>query len=146
MKISEVFKNFKYVLIALFSSIVLASIYIYSQVLGIWQNVDLWFKVIPNYNLILFAVFVLLFGITVSYQIYIWRQKRICSIKGIGTGSSATFTSFLIAQCPACASLGAFFLPLSVISFFARYGFYINLFSIVLLLFTLRYLGAFKKQ
>jgi hypothetical protein len=37
------------------------------------------------------------------------------------------------------------FLPLSVTAFFAHFGIYINIFSILLLLFTLNYLGAFKK-
>ncbi len=145
MRIFEVFKSFKYTLIALLSSIVLALIYIYSQILGIWQNIGLWFAVIPWYNLILFLMFVLLFGITLSYQIYLWKQKRVCSIKSVGTGSGATLTTFLIAQCPACASLGALFLPLSVIGFFTKYSVYINFFSIILLLFTLRYSGAFRK-
>ena len=145
MKILDVLKNPKYVLIAFISSLVLAAVYIYSQVLGIWQNIDLWFKVIPVYNLVFFLLFVILFGITLSYQIYLWRQKKICNVKGIGTGGGATITTFLIAQCPACASLGALFLPLSVIGFFTKYSFYINLVSIGLLLFTLRYLGAFRK-
>ncbi len=145
MKILDVLRNPKYFLIALVSSLILSIIYIYSQVLGIWQNIDLWFKVIPWYNLILFLMFVLLFGITLTYQIYLWKQKRVCSIKGVGTGSGATLTTFLIAQCPACASLSALFLPLSAVGFFTKYSVYINLFSIILLLFTLRYLGAFRK-
>src|SRR3989344_2470351 len=140
MKILNVLKNPKYFLIALVSSLVLAAVYIYSQVLGIWQNIDLWFKIIPLYNLILFLLCIIL-----SYQIYLWKQKRICNIKGVGSGTGATITTFLIAQCPACASLGALFLPLSVVSFFTEYSVYINLASIVLLLFTLRYLGAFRK-
>ena len=145
MRILDVLKNPKYILIAFISSILIAVIYIYSQVLGIVQNIDLWFKVIPLYNLIFFIIFVILFGLTLTYQIYLWKQKKTCSVKGIGTGSGATITTFFIAQCPACASLGALFLPLSVISFFTKYSVYINLFSIILLLFTLRYLGAFRK-
>ncbi len=147
MKIIEVLKIRKYFLIAISSSAIFAAIYLYTQVLGIVQNLDIWFSIVPGINIVLFVTISLLFGVTLSFQIYIWKQPKVCSVNktAIGTGSAATFAGFLVAQCPACASLGALFLPSSVFLIFVKYSTLINLISIGLLLFTLNYLGAFRK-
>ncbi len=149
MKIIEVLKTRKHLLLAIVSSLIMAVIYIYTQVLGIVQNIDLWFTVIPWYNAILFTIFVALFGITLSFQIYNWRQPKVCptnvKVKGMSTSSGATFSIFMVAQCPACASLAVLFLPVSVVGFFTQFGWLITMFGIGLLLFTLNYLGAFRK-
>lgn len=149
-RVINMLKNPKYLALAITSSILIAGIYIYSQVLGIIQNIDLWFSIIPLPNLILFTIFSLLFGITLAYQIYVWRQPKVCSIKnkvkGAGASGAGTFGLFFVAQCPACASLGALFLPVSAITFLTKYSIPINLIGIGLLLFTLNYLGGFKKD
>lgn len=150
MRLIEALKLRKYAAISVISTIVFTLVYIYTQVLGIVQNIDLWFTVIPWYNAILFITFAILFGVTLSFQIYIRKQPKVCTadnkIKGAGISSSATFLGFLVAQCPACASIGALFLPASIIvGFFTRFSALINIISIGLLLFTLNYLGAFKK-
>src|SRR3990167_4962382 len=150
MKIIEVLKMKRYFVLAIFSSITISLIYVYTQVLGNIHNIDLWLTIIPWYNAILFTIFSILFGITFAYQVYLWKQPKVCAIstkaKGAGTGSIGTLGTFLIAQCPACASLGALFLPISVTVTLTKFSWLINLASIGLLLFTLRYLGAFKRS
>jgi len=56
------------------------------------------------------------------------------------------FGLFFVAQCPACASLGVLFLPVSVIGVLTQFGWLINLLGIGLLLFAINYLGGFKKS
>jgi len=140
----------KYLALAIISSLAMSAIYIYTQVLGIIENIDLWFTVIPWYNAVLFTVFAALFGIALSFQVYNWRQPKVCpantNVKGMGTSSGATFGLFFVAQCPACASLGALFLPVSVMGVLTQFGWLINLVGIGLLLFTINYLGGFKKS
>jgi len=149
MKLVDVLKKPKYFALSIVSIIILVIIYIYTQVLGIVKNIDLWFEVIPWYNAILFSIFAILFGITLSFQVFNWFAPKTCSIgKKVGSaGGSGVGTAglFLVAQCPACASLGALFLPVSVLGFLTQFSWLINLISIGLLLFTLNYLGAFKK-
>jgi len=150
MKIVEVLKMKRYLAIAIISSTAMAFVYVYTQVLGIIENVDLWLTIIPWYNAILFIVFTGLFGVSFAYQIYLWKQPKVCAtgtkVKGIGTGGIGTMGVFLIAQCPACASLGVLFLPISVVGFFTQFSWLLNILAIGLMLFTLRYLGAFKKD
>ncbi len=146
MKIIEVLKIPRYLLIAVASALILAFVYIYTQVLGNLANLDIWITIIPPHNAVLFGIFTALFGITLSYQIYVRQQPKTCDIKkSATTGGAGTFITFLVAQCPACASIGALFLPVSIVSFFTVYSSWINLIGIGLLLFTLNYLGAFSK-
>src|SRR3989344_4591156 len=94
MKIIEVLKMKRYLTLAVFSSIVMSLIYVYTQVLGNIHNVDLWLTIIPWYNTILFTAFAILFGVTFSYQIYLWKQPKVCAIgtkaKGAGTSGLGT--------------------------------------------------------
>ncbi len=149
MKVIGVLRIRKYFLIAAASSVVFAAVYLYTQVLGIVQNLDVWFASAPAINLALFGVISVLFGITLSFQIYSWKQPKTCHVNktAIGTGSTATFAGFMAAQCPACASLGALILPSSIfLAVFVKYSTLINIISVGLLLFTLNYLGAFKNE
>ena len=150
MRILKVLQKPNYLVFAVVSSLVMSGIYIYTQVLGIIENIDLWLTVIPWYNAVLFVVFAALFGIALSFQVYNWRQPKVCptntKVKGIGTSSGATFGLFFVAQCPACASLGVLFLPVSVIGVLTQFGWLINLLGIGLLLFAINYLGGFKKS
>ncbi len=135
--------------VALFSAIIMFSVYVYTQVLGVIQNVSVWLATIPPLNLGIIIIFSMLFGIVSAYQYYLWQQPKVCSInqkiKGAGTTGIGTFGIFLVAQCPACASIGALFLPFSAIAFIADYSWAFNLLGSGLLLFSLNYLGAFKK-
>jgi len=148
MRLLDVLRKPKYFALAVVSTLIITVVYIYTQVLGIVENIDLWFEIIPWYNAILFASFSILFGITFSFQVYNWFQPKTCSISkkvsGAGGSGVGTMGVFLVAQCPACASLGVLFLPVSVVGFFTQYSWLINIITIGLLLFTLNYLGAFK--
>jgi hypothetical protein len=125
-------------------------VYIFTQVLGNMNNVDVWVANLVWWRGVLVGVFVLLFGITMSYQISLWTGPRTCSLekkaKGTGASGLSTIGIFLVAQCPACASLGAFFLPLSAVTFLGQYAEWLNLASIGLMIFTLNYLGAFERE
>lgn len=150
MQIIKVLKQPRFALLAIVSGIAMFSLYLYTQVLGNVHNMDVWFATIPWYNAILTIVFTVLFGTTFSYQIFLWRQPKTCSVQqkvaGAGTTGIGSIGLFLIAQCPACASLGTLFLPLSAMAFLTQYSWMINLLTIGALLFTLNYLGAFKKD
>jgi len=139
----------KYLLIAVASSVLMTAVYAYSQVLGIVQNLDIWLGVMPWYNAVLFSVFAAVFGASMSYQVYVWRNPKGCSISakrgGIGANSAGTFAVFMVAQCPACVSIGALFLPLSAVLFVANFGWLINIIGIAMLLFTINYLGGFRR-
>ncbi len=150
MKVFSVVKNIKYSLVAILSASIMTAVYIYTQVAGNWDNVGLWINVMPWYNKILFPIFVALFGITMAYQIHLWREPKACPIgrkaKGAGTSSVATISSFFVSQCPACTSLGAVLLPVGAATFLTQIGPYLNILSITLMLFTLNYLGGFKRE
>ncbi len=149
MVLMRVVSQQKYAVLAVASAALMAVIYVYSQVLFIADNVSIWLSSAPLYNLFLFAVFAVLFGLTVSLQAYRWRQPKTCSAKtgkSIAVASPATFLGFLVAQCPACASLAALLLPVSAASFFVQYNTVLNIVSIGMLLFSLNYLGAFRKE
>lgn len=150
MKVFSIVKRLEYSLVAILSAAIMTLVYIYTQNFGNWNNVSLWINVMPWYNKILFPIFVALFGITMAYQVYLWRQPKSCPIgqkaKGAGTSSVATISAFFVAQCPACASLGTILLPASVAIYLVGFGWAINLVSIGLMLFTLNYLGGFDKR
>ena len=149
MKIIQVLRTPKYLAIAVASSLIMFALYAYSQVLGAVANLDLWISIMPWYNKLLFSAFTVLFGVSTAFQIYLWRQPKSCSIstkgKGISVNSAGTFAVFLVAQCPACASIGAFFLPLSAILLIANFGWAINLAGIAMIIFMINYLGGFKR-
>lgn len=149
MKLFEVLKKPKYIILTIVSTLIVSAIYIYTQVLGNVHNIDVWFATIPIYNAVLFSIFALLFGATFSFQVFNWFAPTTCTLNkkigSAGTSGIGTTGLFLVAQCPACASLGSLFLPISAISFITEFSWLINLASIGLLLFTLNYLGAFKK-
>ena len=153
MKIIEVLKQPIYLFISLFISFAFFFIYVYLQIQGIIENFIFWFTIIPFINLIVFTIFTLIMGASFSYQIYLLRQPKLCYVDGkkknikpsSGVNFSVVFLSFFISACPTCASIGLLLLPISVFTFIANYGIYINLFSIVLLLFIIYYLGGFKK-
>ncbi len=149
MKLLKVLAQAKYAALGVVSAAIMAAVYIYTQVLGNPHNISVWFATIPFSNLILFIVFTALFGITFSFQVYNWMQPKTCSVnqKAGAAGSSGvgTLGLFLVAQCPACASLGSLFLPLSAITFLTEFSWLLNIIGIGLLLFTINYLGGFKE-
>ena len=150
MKVLEVIKKPKYLALAIALALLMLILYVYTQLLGIIQNLDIWLSIIPWYNALLLIAFAALFGITFSFQIYTWKQPKTCAVnkkvKGAGTSSIGTIALFLVAQCPGCASLGLLLLPASAAIFVIQYSWLLNLVAIALLLFTINYLGGFKKN
>ncbi len=136
-----------YAFLAALLTIGMLALYIYTQVLGNLNNVDVWMANISEGRTVLLLAFSILFGITMSYQISLWAGPRTCSLKrqakGTGASGLSTIGIFLVAQCPACASLGALFLPLSAVTFLGQYAEWLSILSILLMIFTLHYLGAF---
>lgn len=149
MKLLNVLSQAKYAAISVVSAAVMAVVYIYTQVLGNPHNISVWFATIPPTNLLLFLAFTVIFGITFSFQVYNWLQPKTCTINqkvgAAGSTGIGTTGLFLVAQCPACASLGSLFLPLSALTFLTEFSWLINLAGIGLLIFTINYLGGFKK-
>lgn len=146
MKVIDVLRIKKHLALAVASTLTLIGFYAYSQVLFIAENIDLWFAIAPRLNLALFLIFSGLFGVTFSYQIYLWRQPKVCPLKKQSTpGMIGVIVSFFVVQCPACASLGALFLPISVLGVLTVFSIPITLASIALLLVTLFRLGGFRK-
>lgn len=149
MKIVRVLREPKYLAVAVLSSLGMLALYAYSQVLGAVGNLDLWISVMPWYNKMLLSIFVVLFGMATAYQVYTWKQPKSCNISArgrtVGANSAGTFGVFLVSQCPACSSIAALFLPFSATLLIATYGWLINLVGIVIVLFTINYLGGFKR-
>jgi hypothetical protein len=145
--LSVLFSPF-YALMGIIASLGMMGLYLYTQVLGNLSLLDVWLANVPFFHALLLVCFTLLFGATFSYQVYLWKSPKVCApsqrAKGSGISGVGTLGIFLIAQCPACASLGALFLPLSALTIIAEYTIWLNVLSIFLLLFTLHYLGAFR--
>ncbi len=147
--LEKILRQPAYALLAIVIMTGMLVLYTYTQLLGNLDNMDVWISNLPLGHGILLGIFILLFGITMAYQIHLWVSPQTCSVekraKGTGASGIGTIGIFLVAQCPACASLGALFLPVSAITFFSEYAVWINLVSIGMMLFTLHYLGAFGK-
>jgi len=150
MRLLGVLYSPRYTLIVLVSFLAMMALYIYTQVLGNISLVDVWLANVPPLHALLLLVFAILFGITFAYQIHLWKSPKVCApsmrVKGSGISGIGTIGIFLVAQCPACASLGALFLPLGALTFLTEYTVWLNVLSIFLMLFTLHYLGAFLPE
>ncbi|MBM3282531.1 MAG: hypothetical protein FJY86_04310 [Candidatus Diapherotrites archaeon] len=138
-----------YILLSLLLSGGMLALYVYTQVIGNVNNIDVWAANLQPVRGLLLVIFSMLFGLTTTYQIHVWTTPQTCSLvqktKGTGMSGLSTIGLFLVAQCPACASLGVFFLPLSAVTFLGEYAEWINILGIGLLVFTLHYLGAFER-
>ncbi|MBT4870203.1 MAG: hypothetical protein HON47_01360 [Candidatus Diapherotrites archaeon] len=148
MQIIEMLKIPKYLFLAIVSTIILFIIYAHIQLFGIWENFFFWLSIFSIFSIITVGLFVILFGLMLSFQIYTFkRRSKTCPIKRkqSGIGGIGTIGFMLVAQCSACATLGIFFLPFSLVSLIVEFNWLISLISIGLLLFSLNYLGAFKK-
>lgn len=150
MRLINTLKNPKYAGIFIISAVFIFSLYVYTQVLGIVENIDIWFATAPWYNIAMLIIFSLLFGAFVSYQIYVWKSPKTCPThkKIISSGSSGVgvITAFLTSQCAACLSLATLLLPISIVGFFITYNWVMNLLSIALILISLKHIGAFEKE
>lgn len=150
MLIFQVIKIPKYSVIAILSSIVMATVYPYLQVAlnGGFYNYFFWFEVILGQsilNFIFYITFSILFGITVSMGIYNW-SNRTCSVTGsASTGSLGAFIGIITSQCSACLSLASLFLPTAAVGMLVVYNTLFNLLSIGALVFSIYLMNGFKK-
>lgn len=145
MKLSRVLKRPEYLGLALLISAAFFMIYAYIQTRGIAENFLFWLGTIPPANSAVFLLFAAVIGVSSSYQIYLFREPKACSLKGAGATSAVGIGGLFVSACPACASFGLFVLPVNVLAFISGYGIYINLLGIALLLFMIRYLGGFEE-
>ena len=60
MKVISVVSQPLYAAIGIVSALLMSVVYLYSQVLGNLHNIDIWIKIIPWYNALLFVEFVVL--------------------------------------------------------------------------------------
>lgn len=150
MRLLGVLYSPQYTAIALVSFLAMMGLYIYTQVLGNLSLVDVWLANVPPLHALLLLVFAILFGLTFAYQVHLWNSPKVCTpqkrAQGSGVSGIGTIGIFLVAQCPACASLGALFLPVGALAVLAEYTVWLNVLSILLMLFTLHYLGAFLPE
>ncbi len=150
MKLLEVLKSRNYAYIALISSLGMALIYPYLQVAlngGIY-NYLFWFENILStsiLNFILYLIFSLLFGVSVSFSIYSWKN-RACNIKAISSGSFGGTLAVLTSQCSACISLASFILPATAVTALALYNTMFNFVSISAILLAIHLMGGFRKS
>jgi len=100
----------------LFYSIFMFVVYLLLQVqaIGGFQNLDVWFEVIPKTNLFLLIITSLLFGLLLSLQIHNYKHTS-CSIThktvSASSGGIGALVAFLVPACPACLSVVALLLP-----------------------------------
>ncbi|RME18036.1 MAG: hypothetical protein D6797_01230 [Bdellovibrio sp.] len=149
MKLIEVLKKPKYMLLAVVSALALLAIYAYFQNLGIVENIPFWFSIMPWYNLISLVAFLAIFGVLVAYQVHVFFNNKSCKLgkkaRGVGFSSIAGGGVFFVAQCPACISLATLLLPASIAPLFITNGWAINLISIGIAVYAIHYLGGFEK-
>jgi len=147
MIIADVMRTRRYFSVAVVAALLFAAVYIYAHLLGIVGNIDVWIMSMPLLNRLFFVAFSALFGITISFQIYTWRQPKVCvTKKSVGASGAATFIGMFVAQCPACASLGALLLPAGAAAFVVHNGIWLNAIAAALLLFTIFHLGGLRSN
>ena len=143
MKLFSINKNKNYLFITILSTIIMLAVYPFLQSFG---QIYLWFAVIDFWNLVVYIVFSILFGLMISLQVYTKREVKNCNMKNsAGTGIIGTIATFFIAQCPSCAVLLSAFLPLGAVAFIVTYNIYLMIASIGLMLLSIHFIGGFKK-
>ena len=154
MRVINVLKNKKYRWLAIISGLITLIVFplLQVQASGGLQNLDLWFEVIPIHNLILVAIFSLLFGVFLSFQVFNLKSKICDARKKVTSATGGGFAAILgvsVPACPACISIATLFLPASagivVTGFFSKYSSYLLGGSILMLLGGIYLLGGFKK-
>ncbi len=154
VKILKVLRKRNYTLLALFSSITVLLIYPAIQVYttGGLQNYNVWFEAIPIFNLTVFILFGILFGPLLALQIYN-RKNATCSLEkrriGASSGGVGALIAFFVPACPACLSIATFILPtasaLSFTQFISKYGVYLLIVSVGLMILGIYLQDGFKQ-
>ena len=144
MKIFDVMKKKESIFLSIMSSFLFSIVYIDLQLTA---DLVIWLKTISTLNLATLIIFIIMFGITMAYQVYVIQQQKICNTnkKGMLPSSFSTFGIFAVSQCAACAPLGLLIIPSSILLTLSEYGYLVNTIGILLMLFAINYLGGFRK-
>ncbi len=155
MRIFRALRKRGYFLLAIISAVVMFFVFplLQVQATGGLQNLDLWYKVIPLQNLILVAVFSIIFGAFLSFQVYNFRLKT-CPVENKAAsatgGGVASVLGFFVPACPACISIVTLLLPaslgISVAGFLLKYSSLLLAASSLLLIFGIYLLGGFIRE
>ncbi|HLD41980.1 MAG TPA: hypothetical protein VJB06_03010 [archaeon] len=147
MELIKVLKNKNYGLLAFMFSTFIFLFLPFVQSLA--NNTDLWYSIIlkqnHGLNLVLFLIFSAIFGIFVSFQIYKFRQPKVCSIRKSSTGVLGSVFAFFVGVCPACIGFAGLFFPATIITTLVIFGSIFMLISIFLILLSIHLNGGFKK-
>ena len=142
MKLFKILSEKRYLATTIIATVAMLVFFPIFQSLG---NLDIWFEFIQPLNFLLYLVFSVLFGITISVQYYSYKQKvASCEIKSASGGAGSLFGIFAF-QCPACIPILGQALGLNTVIFLSAYRTPLMLIGIALMLFSLNLLGAFKK-
>ena len=147
MELLKVLKTRTYGLLAFVFSVFMFLFLPFVQALG--SNIDLWYSIIlkANYglNFALFLVFCALFGMYVSFQIYKFRQPKVCKIKNTSGGIVGSAFAFFVGVCPACIGFAGLFFPIGIVSTLVVFGPLFMLISIGLIILSIHLNGGFRK-
>jgi len=123
---------------------------------GFFQNsFESWFLTLVKspLNTSLFIIFSLLFGASISLQVYNLSNKRICkdcnsktNKKGFGFGAVGAVFGSLVGVCPACIGLVGLIFPLGTSLTLTYYGWVFMLIAIGIMTLSIYLLGGFKKE
>lgn len=149
MKLSQMFQDFRYTFLTLFLTLTMLVLYPVFQVLPQGGLYNFWFlfTILTPVRWALYIIYSLFFGLTLTFFIWRFRTKTCYPSEQVRSGLSGfagAVLGFIIPSCPACLSLASLLLPLSAFSALAANSTGIMAGSVVLLLGSLWYLGAFR--
>ena len=142
MKLFKILSEKRYLATAVAATFVMLLIFPTFQSLG---NLDIWFTFISPLNFVLYMIFSILFGITMSIQYHSFRQKiQACELKSASSQAGSILGIFAF-QCPACIPILAQALGFNTVIFLSAYRTPLMLIGLVLMFVSLYLLGAFTK-
>ena len=147
MEIIEVLKKKEYFSMAFLSATFMFLFLPFVQTLGL--QTDIWYTLILELplNLALFLVFLAVFGVFVSFQVYRIRGPKVCPVNKTGSagGLAGTAFSFVVGVCPACVGFASLFFPVAIVSTLVAFGPVFITISILLMLLSIHLNGGFKE-
>lgn len=143
-------KDPKYLGLVLGLSIFMFFLYPFLQILpqGL-NNFWFWFSLLTPLTWLLYFLYGILFGLTLSF--FFWqRARKLCPLKketkGGFFGVVGTFFGISTSICPACLSWVVLFLPFSFGLSLVKYSIEIMILSILLLFLALWFWGGFRRN
>lgn len=149
MLVFTALKDRKYLILGVLFAVFIMGLYAFLQVLpqGL-NNFWFWFSILTPVGWVLYLLYGIVFGLTLSF--FIWqRNKKVYPVRKMARGGIlGTLGSFLGVTAPVCTGClpwVALLFPTSFISSLLKYNYLIMVMSIALLLFALWLLGGFSK-